>query len=52
MSDDKISARQICALTVLEITGAGFVIIPQLAVDLAWRDGLIVIVIATLAAAA
>lgn len=52
MSNDKISARQICALTVLEIIGVDFVIIPQLAIGLAWRDGLTVIIIATLAAAA
>ncbi len=42
-----ISKRQVFALLVLEMTGAGFVIIPKLALTLAWVDGLTSIIMAT-----
>lgn len=46
-----ISSRQVCALTILNIIGVGFVIIPQLAISFAWRDGFAALLGATVVAA-
>jgi spore germination protein (amino acid permease) len=48
---DRISVRQVCTLLVGEILGVGLVVVPKLAVELAWRDGFIAIIVATLIAA-
>jgi spore germination protein (amino acid permease) len=48
---DKISARQVCIMLIPEILGVGFVVVPKLAITLAWRDGLTAIAVATVIAA-
>lgn len=49
--ETKLSNGQICALTLLNILGMGFVTIPKAAIMTAWRDGLTAIVTASAAAA-
>jgi spore germination protein (amino acid permease) len=48
---DRISARQVCTLLAGEILGVGFAVVPKLAVTLAWRDGFIAIIAASIIAA-
>lgn len=47
---EKISSRQVFALITMEMLGAGFVVMPYLAIALAWRDGLAAILAASIVA--
>jgi spore germination protein KB len=48
---DNISAKQTCIMLISEILGIGFVVVPKLAITLAWRDGLTAIIAAAIIAA-
>lgn len=51
-NNKNISVKQACMLIMLEILGIGFVSVPNFAFTMAWRDGLCVILIASLLSAA